>query len=76
MQQVTERLVIKIELLLFFAKILQNHELRQIKKFWTKIRRTKSFVGQNCRNFGLVSKILSDENFCLLKILSDEFFVR
>ena len=29
-------------------------------------------IGQNCRNFGLVSKILSDEIFCPSKILSDE----
>ena len=28
--------------------------------------------GQNCRNFGLVSNILSDEIFCPSKILSDE----
>ena len=29
-------------------------------------------IGQNCRNFGLVSNILSDEIFCPSKILSDE----
>ena len=29
-------------------------------------------IGQNCRNFGLVSKILSDKIFCPSKILSDE----
>ena len=31
----------------------------------------QKFVGQNCRNFGLVSKILSDEKFCPSKILSN-----
>ena len=29
-------------------------------------------IGQNCRNFDLLSKILSDEIFCPSKILSDE----
>lgn len=29
-------------------------------------------IGQKCRNFGLVSKIFSDEIFCPSKILSDE----
>ena len=29
-------------------------------------------IGQNCRNFVLVSKILSDEIFCLTKIFSNE----
>ena len=28
----------------------------------------QKIVGQKCRNFGLVSKILSDENFCPSKI--------
>ena len=32
--------------------------------------RWKNFVGQNCRNFDLVTKILSAENFCPPKILS------
>ena len=31
----------------------------------------QKFVGQNCRNFDLVSKILSDEKFCPSKILSN-----
>ena len=31
----------------------------------------QKFVGQNCRNFGLVSKIFSDEKFCPSKILSN-----
>ena len=35
----------------------------------------QKFVGQNCRNFGLVSKILSNEKFCLSKILSNEFLL-
>ena len=32
----------------------------------------QKFVGQNCRNFDLVSKILSDEKFSPTKILSVE----
>ena len=31
----------------------------------------QKFVGQNCRKFGLVSKILSIEKFCSLKLLSN-----
>ena len=31
----------------------------------------QKFFGQNCRNFGLVSKLLSDEKFCPSKILSN-----
>ena len=31
----------------------------------------QKFVGQKCRNFSLVSKILSDERFCPSKILSN-----
>ena len=31
----------------------------------------QKFVGQKCRNFSLVSKILSDEEFCPSKILSN-----
>ena len=31
----------------------------------------QKFVGQNCRNFDLVSKVLSDEKFCPSKILSN-----
>ena len=31
----------------------------------------QKFVGQKCRNFSLVSKILSDEPFCPLKNLSN-----
>ena len=31
----------------------------------------QKFVGQKCRNFSLVSKILSDEKFCPSKILSN-----
>ena len=31
----------------------------------------QKIVGQNSRNFGLVSKILSDEKFCTSKILSN-----
>jgi len=31
----------------------------------------QKFVGQKCRNFSLVSKILSDETFCPSKILSN-----
>ena len=32
----------------------------------------KNFVGQNCRNFDLVPKILSAKKFCPAKILSAE----
>ena len=35
----------------------------------TKVRKK---IGQNCRNFGLVSKILSDEILCPSKILSEK----
>ena len=35
------------------------------------ISRITYLIGQNCRNFGLVSKILSDKNFCLSKNLSN-----
>ena len=31
----------------------------------------QNFVGQNCPNFGLVSKSLSDEKYCPSKILSN-----
>ena len=34
--------------------------------------KSQAKIGQNCRIFGLVSKILSDEIFCPSKILSDE----
>ena len=34
--------------------------------------KSQAKIGQKCRNFGLVSKILSDEIFCPSKILSDE----
>ena len=34
--------------------------------------KSQTNVGQHCRNFGLMSKILSDEIFCPKKILSDE----
>ena len=33
-------------------------------------------IGQKCRNLVLVSKILSDEIFCSMKVLSDGNFVR
>ena len=42
------------------------HEVSVTTPGWIKDR--KKFVRQNCRNFGLVSKILSDENFCPSKI--------
>ena len=58
--------------LLYLSKTLQKHKLYQIKVL-EKIHRTKLFVGQKCRNFGLVSKVLSVEKFCPSKILSDEF---
>ena len=31
----------------------------------------QKFVGQKCRNFSLVSKVLSDETFCPSKLLSN-----
>ena len=34
--------------------------------------KSQTKIGHKCRNFGLVSKILSDEIFCPSKILSDE----
>ena len=33
--------------------------------------KSQAKIGQKCRNFGLVSKILSDEKFCPSKILSN-----
>ena len=51
-------LVLKVLQVQFF-KIQNNYLIEQ------------NFVGQKCRNFSLVAKILSDEIFCLLKILSN-----
>ena len=34
--------------------------------------KSRAKIGQKCRNFGLVSKLLSDEIFCPTKLLSDE----
>ena len=42
----------------------------QVRRLWYLMG--QKFVGQNCRNFGLVSKILPDEIFCPSKILSYE----
>ena len=36
----------------------------------------QKFVGQNCRNFSLVSKILSDEKFCSSKILIFQYKIQ
>ena len=57
---------------------LKHVKLIQISTYFScelygEIRnRWKNFVGQNCRNFDLVPKILSAEKFCPPKILSAE----
>ena len=48
-------------------KVLSAENFVRRKCFWM------TFGGQNCRNFDLVPKILSAENFCPPKILSAEF---
>ena len=42
-----------------------------LTNFYTVYLIGQKFVGQNCRNFCLVSKILSDKKFCPSKILSN-----
>ena len=71
---------IPVTILLFFCNLNINnthvsndgvHFSENSLEILATIFSEKKFVGQNCRNFELVSKILSDDKFCPSKILSN-----
>ena len=51
---------------------VENFVRRNVLSVENFVQYFNTKIGQNCRNFGLVSKVFSDEIFCPLKILSDE----
>ena len=60
-----------------FRPCIENFVRRKIlsvENFVQYFIKSQAKIGQNCRNFGLVSKILSDKIFCPTKIVSNEIF--
>ena len=61
-----------VELLAWCRKFCPTKNFVRRKFFPMFQYKSEAKIGQKCRNFALLSKILSDEIFCPSKILSDE----